>query len=199
MIIGVTGLIGSGKSTAAKILKSYGFAVIDADKIGHKVVDKNPELLKKLVYAFGEEILTKAKKLNRKKLAFLAFQNESSKNKLNRLVHPYLLKELKKQIKELSHEKEFIVIDAALLLDWNLDKIVDLVIMIHTSQKLRLKRLSKRGISKKDALARQSQQPSYRQFRERSDYVVFNNKTPQHLRKKLEKIIKKEVIHDIDI
>ncbi|NOY87991.1 MAG: dephospho-CoA kinase, partial [FCB group bacterium] len=129
----------------------------------------------------------------------LAFQDESSRNKLNRLVHPYLLKELKKQIKKLSHKKELIAIDAALLLDWNLDKIVDLVLMIHASQKLRLKRLSERGISKKDALARQRQQLSYRQFRERSDLVIFNNKTPEQLQKKLEKIIKKEVIQKIDI
>ena len=193
MIIGITGQIGSGKSTAAKILKQMGAAVIDADQIGREVVDKNPALLKSLVKAFGSAILTRTGKLNRKKLASLAFENNRSRDRLNRLVHPYLLKELSRQMKSLARKHELVVIDAALLLYWNLDRVVDKVILIHASEKTRLARLAERGIDLKDALARQRQQLRYAQQRKRADHIIFNNKTPLELKSKLRKVLAKSV------
>lgn len=186
MLIGITGQIGAGKSTAAQILKSFGAAVIDADKIGHDVVDKNPSLLRKLTKAFGKSILTKNGNLNRKKLALLAFQNESSKDKLNRLVHPYLLKELHRQIRIKAKRFKVVVIDAALLLDWNLDLEMDLTLVIHTSRKRRLEFLEKRGITRQDAVARESRQLKYAEYRKRANTLIFNNDTKKMLVKKLE-------------
>ncbi len=187
----MTGQIGAGKSTAAKILKNMGMAVVDADKIGKQVVDKIPALLKKLVKEFGSEILTKSGKLKRKKLAELAFKNESSKKKLNALVHPYLLKELSSQIKQKSKKYDHIVVDAALLLDWKLDKKMDLTIVIHASQKDRLKRLFKRGISRKDALSRQKAQLPYSEYRKRANILILNNQTEFELKNKLKNIFTK--------
>jgi len=186
MLIGITGQIGAGKSTAAQILKSFGAAVIDADKIGHDVVNNNPSLLRKLVKAFGKSILTKSGNLNRKKLAVLAFESELSKDKLNRLVHPYLLRKLHRQIKNKSERFKIVVIDAALLLDWNLDKDMDLNLVIHTSRKRRLEFLKKRGITRRDALARESRQLKYAEYRKRADTLIFNNSTQKMLVKKLE-------------
>ncbi|MDH4156948.1 MAG: dephospho-CoA kinase [candidate division Zixibacteria bacterium] len=99
MLIGVTGQIGAGKSTAAAILKSFGAAVVDADKIGRQVVDDNPPLLRWLVRAFGDRILNRRGNLDRRRLAALAFENDASGQRLNQLVHPYLLKELHRQVK----------------------------------------------------------------------------------------------------
>ncbi|MEA1981643.1 MAG: dephospho-CoA kinase [candidate division Zixibacteria bacterium] len=191
MLIGITGQIGSGKSTAAKILKQMGMAVIDADKIGKRVVDKTPALLKKLVKQFSSVILTKSGNLRRKKLAELAFENEKSKKKLNALVHPYLLKELTSQIKQKSKKSEYVVVDAALLLDWRLDKKMDITIVIHASLKDRLKRLNDRGISQKDALSRQKAQLPFSEYRKRADIMILNNQTECELKKKLKKIITK--------
>ena len=191
MLIGITGQIGSGKSTAAKILKKMGMAIIDADKIGKQVVDENPALLRKLAKEFGSEILTKSGKLKRKKLAELAFKNEKSKKQLNAIVHPFLLKELLRQIKEYSQKTNHVVVDAALLLDWKLDKKMDMTIVIHTSQKDRLKRLFKRGISPKDALSRQKAQLPYSEYRKRSDILILNNQTEFELKNKLNKIFTK--------
>ncbi|MEW6412821.1 MAG: dephospho-CoA kinase [Candidatus Zixiibacteriota bacterium] len=193
MIIGITGQIGSGKSTAARLLKQMGAVVIDADQIGREVVEQNPALLKGLVKRFGDEILTPKGKLDRKKLAALAFRNNDTRDMLNRLVHPYLLKELNRQMKSLAKRHRLVVIDAALLLYWNLDQVVDKVILIHASQKIRLRRLAERGIGRKDALARQRQQLSYTEQRKRADHVIFNNGTPQELKLKLQKVIAKSV------
>ncbi|UCD64043.1 MAG: dephospho-CoA kinase [Candidatus Zixiibacteriota bacterium] len=198
MVIGITGQIGSGKSTAAKFFKSHGAAVIDADRIGRQVVEGSRALLKQLVKSFGAEILTRLGNLSRKKLASLAFNDERSKRKLNRIVHPYLLKELNRQLAALSRQYEIVVIDAALLLDWNLDRLVDIVILVHASEKLRLGRLARRGISKADARARQKRQLTYAQYRARADFVVFNNDTPQKLHSKLRKILRRINAKGID-
>ena len=195
MLIGVTGQIGSGKSTVVNILKSFGAAVVDADKIGHVVVNENPALLRKLVKVFGESILTNNGNLNRKKLALLAFESEKAKNRMDRLVHPYLLKELRRQIQVKSRKYKVVVIDAALLLDWNLDKEMDLTLVIHTSRKRRLEFLEKRGIDRKDALARESRQLAYRIYRKRADVFIFNNSTQKVLFEKLKKFWNTSVLN----
>ncbi len=184
MIIGITGLIGSGKSTAASFLKTKGAKIIDADKIGRDVVNNSKPLLNKLIKQFGKEIVNRSQKLNRKKLAELAFKNKSSTNKLNKLVHPYLLKEIDNQLKKYKNSR-CIVIDAALLLNWKLDKITDFVLIIHAGQEIRYKRLAKKNINRADTRAREKAQLSYTQMKKKADRVILNNKTESNLVKKL--------------
>jgi len=193
MYIGVTGQIGSGKTTAAKILASFGAVVIDADTIGREVVDRSVPLRKKLARQFGGEILTPSGKLSRKRLARLAFADETAKQRLNRLVHPFLLKELRRQMKELAKRHNVVVIDAALLLDWELDRPMDVVLVVHASEETRLKRLAARGFSKEDVLARQRAQVPFSEYRSRADYVVLNNSTVEKLQVKLQRLYKKFV------
>lgn len=188
MYIGVTGQIGSGKTTAAKILASFGAAVIDADLIGRKVVDRSAPLRKKLACQFGGGILTPSGKLSRKKLARLAFADKAAKQRLNRLVHPFLLKELRRQMKELVKRYDVVVIDAALLLDWELDRRIDLVLVIHASKETRLKRMTARGFSKEDILARQRAQVPFSEYRRRADYIILNNGTVEQLKLRLQRI-----------
>ena len=114
MYIGITGQIGAGKTTAAKIIASFGAAVIDADRIGRQVVDRSPALLKRLARQFGSEILTPSGRLSRTRLARLAFADEAAKRHLDRIVHPYLLKELRRQMRQKASRFDGVVIDAAL-------------------------------------------------------------------------------------
>lgn len=185
IFIGVTGQIGAGKSTAARILTSFGAVVIDADRIGRSVVDKNPELLKKLALKFGWEIITPKGRLRRKKLAALAFASRKAKRQLDTLVHPYLLRELRDQMKTNAHRYDVVVVDAALLPDWNLDREVDLVLVIHASEKVRFQRLVSRGITTTDAKARQRTQSPFREYRMRSDRLILNSGTIKSLKEKL--------------
>ena len=185
MLIGITGQIGAGKTTAALVLARMGAAIIDADKIGREVVENNPRLVKQLAQAFGREILTNREKLNRNRTAQIAFSSKSNKRKLDRLVHPFLLHELQRQIKKLSKKYYVIVIDAALLLDWGLDKLVDQVLVIHSGEKQRFKRLQQRGISPADARARQRTQLPYLEFKKRADKVILNNESKAALKAKV--------------
>ena len=188
MLIGLTGQIGSGKSTAANILKSFGAIIIDADKIGHLVVERSKELQTKLQKAFGDDIIGKTGKINRKKIAERAFVNEKTKRNLNSIVHPYLLKELQIQIKLHQKKRRVIVIDAALLLDWSYDKKVDYVLVIHTSLEKRIKRLTARGFSRSDVIARQRSQLPYREYQKRSNKVILNGGSQAELNRKLLKL-----------
>ena len=187
MLIGITGQIGAGKTTAANILKAMGAVVIDADKIGRKVVETNPKLIQKLARAFGPQILTPMGNLRRKKTAELAFSSEKNRKLLNSLVHPYLLRELKKQIKRNLDKNRVIVIDAALLLDWKLDNVVDLTLVIGCSKEKRMTRLLKKGLSKSDALARMKSQLPFRDYQKRADKVILNSSTAAAFKRKVQK------------
>ncbi len=191
MFIGITGQIGAGKTTAARILASFGAVVIDADAIGKEVVERSEALQRKLVRAFGKQILSRSGKINRKKLAMVAFADAHAKERLNRLVHPPLLRELKKRMRELAKSHEVVVIDAALLLDWNLDASMDIVLVIHASRRERLRRLMARGIERSDAEARQRAQLPFREYQKRADVVILNNSTEDKLRAKLARSWKK--------
>jgi dephospho-CoA kinase len=185
MVIGLTGQIGSGKSTAADTLAGLGATVIDADRIGREVVDNSPRLLRQLVTAFGAEILNRRGQLRRRKLAEFAFVDAESRDRLNHLVHPHLLKELRRQVKTAAKNKRVVVIDAALLLYWGMDKEVDLVLVIHAGRDIRLARLRARGISPEDAQAREKAQLPYSEFRSRADRLILNNGSPKDLKRKV--------------
>ena len=186
MLIGITGQIGAGKTTAANILKAMGAVIIDADKIGRKVVENSPRLIQKLARAFGPQILTPMGNLRRKKTAELTFSREKNRKLLNSIVHPYLLRELKKQIKRNLGKKKVVVIDAALLLDWKLDNIIDLTVVIGCSKEKRMIRLLKRGLSKSDALARMKSQLSFRDYQKHADKLFTNSTTKAALNRKVQ-------------
>lgn len=188
MLIGLTGQIGAGKTEVAKILQQLRAIIIDADQIGRDVVEKNPTVVKQLVKRFGTSILTSSKRLDRKRLAELAFKDETNRKALDRIVHPHLLNELRKQVKTLSRKHRVIVIDAALLLEWEMGKEVDVVLVVTAPQAVRLNRLMKRGISKADALARQHQQATYTEFRRKADILIPNSGSLGDLRKRVKQI-----------
>ena len=187
MLIGLTGQIGAGKSAVADILESRGALVIDADQIGRRVVEDSFSLRRRLVSEFGTDILTDIGELDRKKLAKLAFASPGARAKLNSLVHPYLLRELGKQVKSALRFSKLVVIDAALLLEWGLDDDVDQVWVVHASQDNRLSRLEARGISREDALARQKLQLSSSEFRRRADVIIENDDSIDDLRKQVDR------------
>ena len=190
MLIGITGQIGAGKTEAAKIFAECGAYVISADKIGRDVVEKKPEVLARLIKAFGNDILTPKGNLRRKYLARLAFADENKKKKLNKIVHPALLKELRRQSKEALKDHGIVVIDAALLLDWGWDKKVDLTIVIHASDKSKIARLVKKGYTANEAKMRLRSQLKLKEFRARADIIIHNNKSLNYLELRIKKILR---------
>lgn len=173
MIIGITGSIACGKSTVSNYLKSKGYIVIDADKIGHEALDDD-YVKEKLILAFGNEIL-EDNKINRQKLGELVFGNSSNLNVLNSIIHPEIRKKILEKIDK-NNDKEFIFIDVALLFEAKFDDLVDKIIVVYVDKNTQLTRLMKRNsISKKEALSRIVSQMSPIEKAKLGDYTVNNN------------------------
>ena len=115
MIIGITGGIGTGKSTVAHLLKKKGATVIDADGIGWEILDQKKD---QLVKVFGHQILNKDNQVDRKKLGKIVFKDHNKRIALEKIVHPLLLRELKKHIAK--ENSKSLVVDCALIYEWGI-------------------------------------------------------------------------------
>lgn len=173
MIIGITGSIACGKSTVSGYLKSKGYVVIDADKIGHEALDSD-YVKEKLILTFGNDILEN-NKINRRKLGELVFGNSSNLNVLNSIIHPEIRKKILEKIDK-NNDKELIFIDVALLFEAKFDDLVDKIIVVYVDENTQLTRLMKRNsISEKEALSRIVSQMSPIEKAKLGDYTVNNN------------------------
>ncbi len=191
LLIGVTGGIACGKTEVCKVFQKKGATILSSDKIGKEVVEKNRKVLRELVRTFGENILRQDGTLNRRKFGRIAFTTKETRDKLNRIIHPYLLNELRKRIESLrKKDKEAVlVIDAALIVEWGLEKELDLLVFVESKRVNKIKRLQKqKGYTRKEALDRiKSQLPEIVKKR-KADFVIRNNKSLAELRKKANKV-----------
>ena len=186
-VVGLTGGTASGKTEVAKVLQKKGGIVVSGDVAGREAVENNQQVLKKLVQIFGTKILQSNGKLNRKKLGRIAFASEKNQRKLNQIVHPYLLKELRRRIAEARKQegsKKLLVVDAALITEWGLEKELDFTVLVTSPVKLRLQRLVKQGLTKQEAHNRIARQLKDTQRRKKADYVIENDGSLNELRKK---------------
>ena len=173
MIIGITGSIACGKSTVSNYLKSKGYVVIDADKIGHEALD-NEYVREKLVVAFGKEI-QENNKIDRQKLGNLVFGNTSNLNILNSIIHPEIRKMILEEINK-NKDKKIIFIDIALLFEAKFDDLVEKIIVVYVDENIQLTRLMKRNsITQEEALNRIKSQMSSIEKVKLADYTINNN------------------------
>ena len=173
MIIGITGSIACGKSTVSGYLKSKGYVVIDADKIGHEALDSD-YVKEKLILTFGNDILEN-NKINRRKLGELVFGNSNNLNILNSIIHPEIRRRILEEIDK-NNDQEFIFIDVALLFEAKFDDLVDKIIVVYVDKNTQLTRLMKRNsISEKEALSRIVSQMSPLEKAKLGDYTINNN------------------------
>ena len=188
MILGITGSIGSGKTTAAKIFKKYGFSVIDADEISHILFKKTP-IKKIIIKNFGNVILNK--NIDRKKLGNIVFNDSKKLKKLNSIMHPIIIKEMQNQINKIQKKcgkKTRIVIDAPLLLETKAKYLVDKVIVIKTFSENILERNKRFSFEHIEKISKY-QMPLQDKLKN-ADFVIDNNKDLKHLEKQVREIIK---------
>lgn len=172
VIIGLTGGIGSGKSYVAGLFRGLGARIIDADEIAHKVIDQ-PAVRRALIKCYGRDILDKNGRIIRRKVAQIVFAGPKKLRQLNRLTHPYIRKEILRQIKRVSGS--VIVIDAPLLLESNLDKLCDYVAFIQAPEKLRLKRIiDSRDWDIPELRKRARHQMSLSEKKSMADFIIDN-------------------------
>lgn len=144
--IGISGFIGTGKSTVCSYLVDMGAELIDADSIAHTIYINDSEPWKEIVTHFGHEILDKDKQINRQKLSELVFNNFDSLKKLNSIVHPHLKKNILNQINNFrSNKSKVVVLEAAMLLQAGWRNLVDEVWTVTSLKDIVLNRIINRG------------------------------------------------------
>jgi dephospho-CoA kinase len=178
-IIGLTGGIGSGKSTVAQFLTENGAIVLDADKIGHEAFKPRSEGWSEVVAAFGERVLTRDRGIDRKKLGQLVFSDPVSLAQLNRILHPRIYTMVKARLDEYRKQGvQVVVLEAPLLLEVGWSDLVDEVWVTVAPQDVILKRLSKRSrLARADALARTKAQLPVEERLKHADAVIDTNCT----------------------
>ena len=144
--IGISGFIGTGKSTVCSYLVDMGAELIDADSIGHSIYINGSEPWKEIVSYFGNEILDKDNQIDRQKLSKLVFNNFDSLRKLNSIVHPHLKKNILNQINNFRYNKsKVVVLEAAILLQAGWRNLVDEVWTVTSLKDIVLGRIINRG------------------------------------------------------
>jgi dephospho-CoA kinase len=190
LTIGLTGGPGVGKSEVAKILTENGAQVISADAIGHDLLDNNLNLRRKLINFFGEDIVDRQNKPDRRKIGAIVFNNGAKLAVLNSIIHPLLLKKLKQEMTAKTKTKRrLIVVDAALIFEWGIANWFDLILVVNAKRDIRLKRICRAGLGIKQARQRVASQIPQRDKIALADYIIENNSSRSALRKKVEQFI----------
>ena len=177
-IIGVTGGVGAGKSTVLNYLeKRYGAKLILADLVGHEVMEPGHEAYEQVVKAFGQEIVSEDKTIDRKTVGAIVFADEKKRMILNRIIHPAVRQEILRRLEaaELLH-LSYAVVEAALFLEENYDAFCDETWYIYTDEKIRRQRLKEsRGYSDEriDQIFRS--QKTHEEFQKRCLFMIDNN------------------------
>lgn len=190
--IGLTGGIGSGKTTVARIWESLGAYVIYADDLAKNLMTNIPEIKEKIVMAFGEKAYLSDGTLNRGYLATEAFQ-KGRVEELNKIVHPYLFREADKILSKLSR-KDFKagVLEAAILLNYGKPKNIDVIVVVDAPAEKRLERVLKRDHSDPlDVTGRMDKQAGLKTLTQQADYIIDNNGSLDELKDKAEKLFRK--------
>ncbi|MCD6124523.1 dephospho-CoA kinase [bacterium] len=177
-LVGITGPIASGKTSVAKMYKEMGAYLIDADKIGHQLLER-PDIKKRIIEEFGDEILTDKGKIDREKLGAIVFSDISRLEALNDIIQKPLVDIIKEQILELQESgfPGIVVIDAALLPKWDIVKLMDLVLVVDAPRWQRMNRLVRqRGLPQDEAERRiEVHEELFKEFFPKQTIVVKNN------------------------
>lgn len=176
IIVGLTGGIGSGKSTVSRALARKGACIIDADQIAREVVEPGSSVLLELAQAFGEDVVVDGV-LDRSLLASRAFVDEEHTQLLNGITHPEIRRRIKDRLVQAREEGNRVaVLDHPLLLEQGLAAEVDLVVVVDVPAEIRVQRLvTFRGIEEQDARNRIARQMSDAARLEKADVVIDNS------------------------
>jgi dephospho-CoA kinase len=193
LIVGLTGGVASGKTTVSRVLKEEGAYIIDADQMARELVRPHTPAWRKLVRAFGKDILREDGSLHRKKLADKVFTNLRQRKLLNQILHPRIRKEMERRAKEIGQKdpEAVVVIDAPLLVELGDHRKMDKLIVVTSTQTRQIERLKERdGISSEEALRIFSSQMPVEDKVKLADFVIRNEGSLQETKKKTREVYK---------
>ncbi len=180
IIVGLTGNLGSGKSTVGNFLKELGADVINADEIGHEVLK---HVKNEVVKRFGNEIVNEYGEIDRKALAYRAFESKETVEILNSIVKPHIVKLIDDLVK--NSRARIVVVDGALIFEYNMEDYFDYIVYVYTPEEMSIERFMKRtGYPRDMAKKILSYQMPASLKKEKADFIIENTGTIEDLRKK---------------
>lgn len=188
MIIGITGGSGSGKSAISAFLKAKGFLIIDADEIAHNIIKKGNKAYIEILKIFGNAILDNLDEIDRKKLGNIVFNDKNKLNLLTDCTHKHIIIEIKTIIN--NNLTKNILIDAPLLVESGLNKIVDEAWVVYSDISLRIDRIMERdNITYEQAKKRIECQMDWDKLKSYADRIIYNNDDFNFTIKQIEQIL----------
>lgn len=195
IIIGITGGIGSGKSTVSGYLSGLGYTVIDADKISREITENDNNALLEIRRAFGVDVFNSDDTLNRKALANIVFSEASKKKILEKIVisrAEAIIKEKLSALKASHSEKKAAFLDAPLLLETGMNRLTDKVWLCDALDEIRIQRvMSRDGLKREEIIARMKNQMSREEKIKFADDVIENNLGREELLSNIERLLSK--------
>ena len=190
--IGLTGGIGSGKSTVSAMLKEAGFAIIDADFIAKSVLEKYPEILEKVKIDFGVGFFDWRGQFRRKEFGNHIFRFPKQRIKYEGIILPYIEREIADELKSLEKKGEKrVIVDAPTLIENNLHKEMDYVILVWVDSNTQLQRVRSRdALSREDAINRINAQMPLERKKDFANIIIENNDTLVKTKDQVESLIK---------
>jgi len=188
ILVGITGIIGSGKTTVSNMLSQEGIPVIDLDRLGKEITDYD-EVIRDIEEVFGTEYIAN-KKVNIVKLRTIAFVDVKTRKKLEAIIHPRVRAELWKKIE---HYRDMgarvVVVDAPLLYETGMYKSMDKVVVVSADMDKIRERLKLRGMDEEDTDRRLPHQIPLADKEKMADYILYNNGLEEDLRKELKTLL----------
>lgn len=194
LVIGLVGGIGSGKSLVARLIAERGGVVIDADRLGHELL-REPEVKERVRALWGEGVFDEAGEVDRRRLARAVFSAEGGSpgiQALNRIVHPELIRRVTEAVERARRQGRcrWVVVDAALLLEWGLERLCDVVVFVEAPPEVRRRRLSSaRGWSAEEVARREASQLPLGEKRARAQRVLVNVGSPEALSREVDELL----------
>jgi|TARA_B110000467_G_scaffold120327_1_gene111654 dephospho-CoA kinase len=192
--VGLTGGIGSGKSTASNFFESFGSFVINADEEAKNLLSSSDTVQHELISEFGTDIIDVSGQINKTKLARVAFQDEEHQQRLNSVIHPYIYNIIDDQFNQILNEGKFdiFVVDGALIFESGYDVHMDYIIVVTALLKNRMERALARGtLSREEILKRIDLQWPEEEKVNLADFVIHNDGSENELKKNVKNLIKK--------
>ena len=187
-IVGLTGGLASGKSTACAALKKLGAAVVDSDLIAREIVRPCRPAYLKIVNEFGSKILDSKLKINRKLLAGIVFADPAKKILLEKITHPAIITEIKNIIKK-QKRGGLVVVEAPLLFEAGAESLFDKIVVVNSSRQQQEKRAAGRDKLRPNEIKKRiNAQLPLRAKLSRADYIVENSGTLEELKKDVKKL-----------
>ncbi|MGM0641350.1 MAG: dephospho-CoA kinase [Thermotogota bacterium] len=191
MILGIVGKAGSGKSYVSNILKENfeNSIIIDVDRVGHYVLTLF-HVKKQLIEVFGKKILDDKEEIDRKELGKIVFKDQEKLEKLNKIVHSEIYKEIEKKVNNYLKKYDIIALDAAMLFKIGLDKLCQKVLFVDASEDIRFERLiQKRNIDREKAKSMIEAQKNLKI--DYYDKKIIANNNPEVIKEELKNLINK--------